>query len=157
MNTKHVCQLSKIPSICKKIDFLANMCQECTDRMRKKEKFIDVNCKKAWQRIFHERLKANKKYFIVIQWRNPAGVSSLGSLGNSGTNNILQDKNVRYERQKASLVAQMVKNLPAMQETQDRSLQGRSPGERDGYPLQDSCLENPMERGAWQATAFGVT
>ena len=38
------------------------------------------------------------------------------------TNNILQDKNVRYERQRASLVAQMVKNLPAMQETQVRSL-----------------------------------
>ena len=28
---------------------------------------------------------------------------------------------------------------------------GRSSGERNGYPLQDSCLENPMDRGAWQA------
>ena len=27
---------------------------------------------------------------------------------------------------------------------------GRSPGERNGYPLQCSCLENPMDRGAWQ-------
>ena len=26
---------------------------------------------------------------------------------------------------------------------------GRSPGERNGYPLQYSCLENPMDRGAW--------
>ena len=26
---------------------------------------------------------------------------------------------------------------------------GRSPGEVNGYPLQDSCLENPMDRGAW--------
>ena len=26
---------------------------------------------------------------------------------------------------------------------------GRSPGEGNGYPLQDSCLENPMDRGAW--------
>ena len=29
-------------------------------------------------------------------------------------------------------------------------------GEGDGTPLQDSCLENPMDRGAWQATAHGV-
>ena len=29
---------------------------------------------------------------------------------------------------------------------------GRSPGEGKGYPLQCSCLENPMDRGAWQAT-----
>ena len=29
---------------------------------------------------------------------------------------------------------------------------GRSPGEGDGNPLQYSCLENPMDRGAWRAT-----
>ena len=29
---------------------------------------------------------------------------------------------------------------------------GRSPGERNGYSLQYSCLKNPMDRGAWQAT-----
>ena len=34
---------------------------------------------------------------------------------------------------------------------------GRSPGERNGHPLQYSCLENPMDRGAWQATVHGVT
>ena len=33
---------------------------------------------------------------------------------------------------------------------------GRSPGEGNGNPLQDYCLENPMDRGAWQATAHGV-
>ena len=33
---------------------------------------------------------------------------------------------------------------------------GRSPGEGNGNPLQYSCLENPMDRGAWQATAHGV-
>ena len=33
---------------------------------------------------------------------------------------------------------------------------GRSPGEGNGNALQYSCLENPMDRGAWQATAFGV-
>ena len=33
---------------------------------------------------------------------------------------------------------------------------GRSPGERNGNPLQYSCLENPMDGGAWLATVHGV-
>ena len=33
---------------------------------------------------------------------------------------------------------------------------GRSPGEGDGNPLQNSCLGNPMDRGAWLATVHGV-
>ena len=33
---------------------------------------------------------------------------------------------------------------------------GRFPGEGNGYPLQYSCLENPMDRGDWRATAHGV-
>ena len=34
---------------------------------------------------------------------------------------------------------------------------GRSPGEGNGNPLQDSCLDNSMDRGAWRATVHGVT
>ena len=33
---------------------------------------------------------------------------------------------------------------------------GRSPGEGNGSPLQYYCLENPMDRGAWQVTVYGV-
>ena len=45
-----------------------------------------------------------------------------------------------------SLIAQLVKNLHAMQETRVRFLgQGRSPGEGIGYPLQYSGLENSMD------------
>ena len=33
---------------------------------------------------------------------------------------------------------------------------GRSPGEGNGNPLQYSCLENPMDGGAWWATVHGV-
>ena len=33
---------------------------------------------------------------------------------------------------------------------------GRSPGGGYGNPLQNSCLENPMDRGAWQAAVHGV-
>ena len=54
----------------------------------------------------------------------------------------------------------MVKNLPANAgDTGDLgsiSGSGRSPGVDKGNPLQYSCLENPMYRGAWQATAHGV-
>ena len=49
-------------------------------------------------------------------------------------------------------MAQMVKNPLAMQETWVQSLgQENPPGEGNGYPLQYSCLENPMHRGAWRA------
>jgi len=34
---------------------------------------------------------------------------------------------------------------------------GRSPGKENGNPLQYSCLENLMDRGAWQATVHGVS
>ena len=48
-------------------------------------------------------------------------------------------------------------SLPEMQETQGSVPgSGRSPGEGNGNPLQYSCLENPMDRGAWQATVHVV-
>ena len=49
----------------------------------------------------------------------------------------------------------MVKNLSARQETRRPGL-GRFPREGNGNPLQYSCLENPMDRGAWQATVHGI-
>ena len=51
----------------------------------------------------------------------------------------------------------MAKNSPA--NTGDAGLipgLERSPGEGNGTPLQYSCLENPMDRGAWWATVHGV-
>ena len=57
----------------------------------------------------------------------------------------------------ASLAAQTIKNLPAMQENPDSiPALGRSPGEGNGNPLQYSCLENSMDRGAWWITVHGV-
>ena len=51
----------------------------------------------------------------------------------------------------------MAKNLPANagDEGLIPGLQ-RSPGERNGNSLQYSCLENPMDRGAWRARVHGV-
>ena len=51
----------------------------------------------------------------------------------------------------------MVKNLPAMWEDVGWIPgSGRSPGGGHGTPLQYSCLENPMDRGAWRGTVHGV-
>ena len=51
----------------------------------------------------------------------------------------------------ASLVAQMVKKASACNAGDPGLIpgSGRSPGEGDGNPLQYSCLENPMDGGAW--------
>ena len=63
-----------------------------------------------------------------------------------------------YSSVGASLVAQMIKNLPSVQETWVRSLGWEDPLEGgNGNPLQYSCLETPMDRGAWRATVHGVS
>ena len=60
-----------------------------------------------------------------------------------------------------SLVAQMVKRLPASAEdARDTDLipgLGRSPRGEHGNPLKYSCLENPKERGSWWAIVHQVT
>ena len=54
----------------------------------------------------------------------------------------------------------MQKNLPAnARDTGNMNSipgSGRSPGEGNGNPLQYSCLESPMDRGAWQTTVLGI-
>ena len=63
----------------------------------------------------------------------------------------------KYTYVLASLVAQMVKNL-LMQETKVLSQGQEDPLEEGhGNPLQSSCLENPMDRGAWRATVHRVS
>ena len=56
-----------------------------------------------------------------------------------------------------SLVAQTVKDLPAMPESWVDPWVGKIPWRRERLPLQYSCLENSMGRGAWQATVHGAT
>ena len=56
----------------------------------------------------------------------------------------------------AFLVAQVVRNLPAMQETWVQSLgQEDHPGEGNGDLLQYSCLQNPVDRGVWSIVVHG--
>ena len=52
----------------------------------------------------------------------------------------------------------VVMNLPANAGDLDSTPRlGRSPGEGNGNPLQDSCLGNSMDRGVWRATVHEVT
>ena len=54
----------------------------------------------------------------------------------------------------------VLKNLPAnardIRDADSISGLGRSPGEGNGSPLQYSCLENSMDKGAWQAIVHGI-
>ena len=56
----------------------------------------------------------------------------------------------------ASLVAPVVKNACNTGDLSSIPGLGRSPGGETGKPLQYSCLENPLDRGAWRATVHGV-
>ena len=61
---------------------------------------------------------------------------------------------------KASQLVQLVKNLPAnagdARDVGSIPGLGRSSGGGHGNPFQDPCMENPMKRGAWQTTVYGI-
>ena len=67
---------------------------------------------------------------------------------------------IKAREMEASQVAPVVKNLPVKAgDLRDVGLipgLGRSPGREHGNPLQDSCLEYPMDREAWWATVHRV-
>ena len=72
----------------------------------------------------------------------------------------IEDKTFRELTSEYRRVALVVKNLPAnagdIRDVGPIQGSGRSPGGGNGNPLQDLCLENPMDRGAWRATVHGV-
>ena len=85
------------------------------------------------------------------------GVSSLEFTASEFTFFTLST--IHFQVLRASLVAQRLKRLPSAHNAGDPGSipgSGRSPGEGNGNPLQYSCLENPMDRGAWQATVHRV-
>ena len=58
---------------------------------------------------------------------------------------------------RASLVAHLIKSLPCnVRDLGSIAWSGRSPGEGNGNPLQNSGLENPTDRGSWRATVHRV-
>ena len=70
---------------------------------------------------------------------------------------ITKNKNSR-RKSRASQVALVVKNPPASAgDARDVGLiPGSKPWRRRGHPLQDACLENPTDRGAWGGCIHGV-
>ena len=77
------------------------------------------------------------------------------------TGSAASDPKLRSNLGAASQGALVVKNPPAnardRREVSSVPESGRSPGGGHGNPLQYSCLENPMDRGAWRAAVHGVT
>ena len=92
-------------------------------------------------------------------------LSSLKKEGNSDTCYHIDDRHYKdimlceimcaRSHFRASLIAQSVKNLPAVQETQVRSLGWENPLEKEMATHSYSCLENPKDRGAWWAAVHG--
>ena len=78
-----------------------------------------------------------------------------------GSEFYFQNINIATGKEWASLTAQQVKNLPAVQETQKTQVQSlgqKDPLEREMVTQSTvSCLKNPMDIGAWQATVQRVT
>ena len=95
---------------------------------------------------------------IIVHSLRP-GPSPRALLSMNMISDTIVDHYIQYP-QWASQVALVVKNPPAnVGDMRDAGLipgLGRSPGGEHGTPLQYSCLENPMDRGAWWATVHGV-
>ena len=62
----------------------------------------------------------------------------------------------RYVSQVALVVKNLSANAGGVRDLDSIPGLGRPPGEANGNPLQYSCLENPTDRSAWQATVHGV-
>ena len=111
---------------------------------------------------FHALEKEMATHSSVLAWRIP-GTGEPHRLLSMGSHRVRHD----WSDLAAAAAAteqiglpwlQMIKNLPA--NAGDAGLipgSGRSPGEGNGNPLYCSCLENPMDRGAWRAAVHGVT
>ena len=94
----------------------------------------------------------------ILDWRNP-WTEDLARLQSMGSQRIRYDWATNIFTF-ISQVAQVVKNPSAkagnIRDTGSIPESGRSPGEGCGKPLLYSCLENPMNRGAWRATVHEV-
>ena len=113
-----------------------------------------VSKSQTWQSDFHfSELLAylNKKKFINLCYLQSCFI---GHLLTADSNKMIIYYLLNLSR--ASLVAQTIKNLPAMQETQVQTPGlGRSPGEGNVNPLQHYYLENSMDGRVWWATVHG--
>ena len=117
-----------------------NMLHSCETALDFKESGLNGKRLKKWKTDWHSyRLFSTLLKYVYTYAEKNSGKQCTGrfTVAISGSGNA----------------AQSVKNLPAVQDTGSIPGSGRSLGEGNGNPLQYSFLENPMDRGAWQATA----
>ena len=112
---------------------------------------------------FHALEKEITTHSSVLTWRIP-GTAEPGGLPSMGSHRVGHDWS------DLAAAALMLRGFPGGLDSKEPTCDaghirdassipgsGRSPGEENSNPLQYSCLENPMDRGAWQATIYGVT
>ena len=97
--------------------------------------------------------------YLCSQCRGPG----FNSWSGNQIPHVTTKKMILHAAIRASQVALVVKNPPAnsgdIRDVKDENLtpgSGRSPGRGHGNPVQYSCLENPMDRGAWRAVVHKV-
>ena len=104
----------------------------------------------------HPLEKEKATHGSILSWRTPWTKES-GGLQSTGSQRV---RHHWVTNTWDSQLALTVKNPPAnagdMRDTGSSPGSGRSPGGGHSNPLQYSCLEHPMDRGAWQATVHGV-
>ena len=97
-------------------------------------------------------------YSSILAWRIP-WTGSLVSYSPRGGKEL--DTTEQLHLEWASQMTLVVKNLPAsvgvVRDVGSVSGLGRSPGGGHSNPLQHSCLESPMDRGAWWAASHSVS
>ena len=100
---------------------------------------------------FHTLEKEMATHSSVLAWRIP-GTGKPGGLPSMGSHKVKHDWSdlaaaAAADRKESASNAKDLGSIPGS---------GRSPGERNGYPLQHSCLENSINRRIWRATVHGV-
>ena len=98
--------------------------------------------------------------FSILTWRIP-WTEEPCELQSMESQRIRHTWGTKYKEPQGYPGALVVKNLPAnagdVKDSGSIPGPGRSPGERNGNPLQYSCLENPMGRGTWRAIVHSHT
>ena len=104
----------------------------------------------GWQDPLEKGKAANSS---ILVWRIPWTAYSMGWQSQTWLSNF---HFILHSWLRASLITQSVKNLPQCRRPGLITGSRRSPGEGNSNPFQYSCLENPMDRGAWQDMVHGV-
>ena len=111
--------------------------------------------------ILEDQLRSDFFFFMINWTASWVAVWPEQKKGNLAADPMNEHIMYLHVKLWASQVALVVKNLPAkagvLRDAGSIPGSGRSPGGEHGNPLQYSCLENPMDRGAWRKTVHGVT